>query len=155
METLTMNMQESYFSFTSAYSPLPMLARWLNPYKNRKMVKVKGFSIDIEWTQRAENQLRKMKTALTVEMQIYFSCVVKKRVLFHENDATTGPEATEVTDKLSIGFNVVESNSCDPVEFASNFPVKNRFESVAASRMHPKKVSIDFSKGSWNGEFTI
>ena len=147
-----MNMQESYFSFSSAYSPLPMLARWLNPYKNRKTIHVKGFDIDIEWTQRAEKQLNRIEQPLVVEMQIYFSCVVKKRVLFHQSDES---DTVAVTNKMAIGFNVVESNSCDPVEFANNFPVKNRFNSIAASKMHPKKVSIDFSKEGWTGEFTI
>lgn len=147
-----MNIHGSYFSFTAAYSPLPLLERWLNPFKHSKEVTIRKFPITIEWTQRAKQQLSLRTTPLIAEMQIYFSCVVKKRVLFHDSSEL---ETTAVNDRLEVCFRAVESNSCDPVEFASNFPVKNSFKSTAALKMHPKKLSIDFKHGEWVGEFTI
>jgi len=147
-----MNIHESYFSFTAAYNPLPLFERWFNPYKNSTTVEIKDFPVEVEWTQRAERQLAQRTTPLTVEMQIYFSCVVKKRVLFHE---TADLDGSNVGDKLTANFSVVESNSCDPVEFANNFPVKNRFNSIAATKMHPKKLTLDYKGGQWLGEFTI
>jgi len=147
-----MNIHGSYFSFTAAYSPFPLLDRWLHPYKNAKVVMIGKFPITIEWTQRAEQQMSLQKTPLIAEMQIYFSCVVKKRVLFHDSSEL---ETTTVDDKLAVCFRAVESNSCDPVEFASNFPVKNSFTSTAALKMHPKTLSIDFKHNDWVGEFTI
>lgn len=147
-----MNMHESYFSFTAAYNPLPFLDRWLNPFNNSKTVQVSNHAVPIEWTERAEKKLAQRTTSLIVEMQIYFSCVVKKRVLFYES---TGLETTTVNDKLDVCFRAVESNSCDPVEFASNFPIKHPFESAAAAKMHPKKLSFDYKDGEWSGEFSI
>lgn len=147
-----MNLNASYFSFTAAYSPLPLLERWLNPFQHSKSVIIGEFPISIEWSQRAEQQLSLRTTPLIAEMQIYFSCVVKKRVLFHDASEL---ETTAVDEKLEICFRAVESNSCDPVEFAANFPVKNSFTSTAALRMHPKKLSIDFKHEQWVGEFTI
>ena len=147
-----MNIHGSYFSFTAAYSPLPLLERWLNPYKGAKTVKLGKYPIAIEWTQRAEKRLAQRTTPLIAEIQIYFSCVVKKRVLFHDSSEL---ETTPVDDRLEICFRAVESNSCDPVEFARNFPVKNSFTSRTALKMHPKKLSIDFKQDRWVGEFTI
>lgn len=147
-----MNMHESYFSFTAAYNPLPFLDRWLNPYKNSKTVQVGKHAVPIEWTQRAEKQLAQRATPLIIEMQVYFSCVVKKRVLFHESSQL---ETTPVNDKLAVCFRAVESNSCDPVEFAKNFPIKHPFESLAAAKMHPKKLSVDYKEGEWSGVFSI
>lgn len=145
-------MHESYFSFTAAYNPLPLFERWLNPPRHSASVVMRGHSVTVEWSQRAEQQLQQRTTPLNVEMQLYFSCVVKKRVLFHES---TGFETTRVNDRIEVCFRPVESNSCDPVEFASNFPIKSPFESKAANRMYPKRVTIDFKHGEWLGEFTI
>ena len=147
-----MNIHGSYFSFTAAYSPLPLLERWLHPFTNSATVTIGEFPITIEWTQRAQQQLVRQTTPLIAEMQIYFSCVVKKRVLFHDASEL---ETSKVNDNLEVCFRAVESNACDPVEFAKNFPVKNSFKSAAALKMHPKRLSIDFKHGQWSGEFTI
>ena len=147
-----MNIHESYFSFGAAYNPMPLFERWFNPFNNSKTVDIKEFPVEIEWTLRAERELAHRSTPLIVEMQIYFSCVVKKRVLFHDS---TGLETTRVNDKMEVCFRAVESNSCDPVEFANNFPIKSPFESAAATKMHPKNLTVDFKRGQWVGEFTI
>ena len=147
-----MNIHESYFSFTSAFSPLPMLDRWLNPFRHSKQVTVKKHNIDVEWSQRAESQLSQRSSPLIMEMQIYFSCVIKKRVLFHDE---IWLDTVAVGDHMEICYRAVESNSCDPVEFANNFPVKGSFGTDAASKMHPKKLSVDFKNGDWVAEFRI
>lgn len=101
--------------------------------------------MEVRWTGRAEQALSQHSKPLVVEMQVYFTCVVKKRVLFYEQDK---PQGTPVDERLNILFNVVESNSCDPVEFANNFPVKQVFSSPAANKMKPSALEIDYRNGS-------
>ncbi|MCW8887642.1 MAG: hypothetical protein OQK25_01120 [Gammaproteobacteria bacterium] len=147
-----MNLQESYFSFSAAYNPLPLFDRWLNPAKLSNSIIIRGHAVAINITRRAENQLALRTAPLIVEMQIYFSCVVKKRVLFHESSEL---ETTEVNDRMQVGFRAVQSNSCDPVEFANNFPIKQPIETEGATKMHPKSLTLDYKHGQWIGEFTI
>ena len=83
-------------------------------------------------------------------MQLYFSYVVKKLVLFHDQ---TDIEMTGVNDKMRIAFRAIQSAVCDPEEFARNYPVGRVLNAPAAARMIPSKISIDFRKGRWQGEF--
>lgn len=143
------DLRRSYFAIAN---PLERLDRWLNPPYLRKTVSIKGFPLDIEWTRRADDALQKRGSPLVVEMQLYFSCVVKKRVLFSEAD---GVEAIPVTDRLAVSFRTVQSADCDPAEFAHHFPVEQEFASAGARSMHPKRLLIDFRGGNWVGEYWI
>jgi len=143
------NIHASYFSIAN---PLQILDRWMHPPRLRKTVTVRQHPLEVEWTQRAQRALDQRDTPLLVEMQLYFSCVVKKRVLFHDS---AGSEAIPVNDKMTILFHPVESESCDPVEFAQSFPVKQQFGSAGAMKMRPKHLRVDFRGGKWIGEFGI
>lgn len=143
------DLRRSYFAITN---PLERLDRWLNPPYLGKTVSINGFPLDIQWTRRADIALQKRDSILVVEMQLYFSCVAKKRVLF---DAGEGQEAVTVTDQLAVRFRTVQSADCDPVEFARHFPVEQEFDSAGARSMHPKRLLIDFRKDCWIGEYWI
>lgn len=149
-----MNLQASYFRVGN---PLRALDRLFNPYVNKCSINVRGKAVCVEWTRRAEKVLQQRNLPLIVEMQLYFTCVVKKRVLFHENAGTIKQEieTISVNDKLIAGFRPVQSTSCDPVEFANNFPVKREFKTTAANSMGPSGLKIDFIEGEWVGEFVI
>lgn len=147
-----MNIHASYFALNPAINPLYLLDRWLNPERYRHRVNLRGRSLDVSWTQRAEQALRDRATPLIVEMQLYFSCVIKKRVLFHDEAELN---LTPVNDRLAISFRPVQAASCDPVEFARDYPVKREFDSPAAARMHPRALHIDYKKGKFEGEFSL
>lgn len=102
--------------------------------------------------------LEQRQTPLLVEMQLYFSCVVKKRVLFHAHD--TGDieqtdEIVRVNDKLHVVFRAVQASSCDPVEFARHYPVKQEFRTRPALKMYPSRLKLDYPQDGWLGEFSI
>ena len=144
-----LNIHGSYFSVTS---PFHIMDRWFNPLRHHKTVMLNGKPLTISWTRRAERALESLNSPLTVEMQLYFSCVVKKRLIFHEQ---TDLETTKVTDGLQIAFRPVEALSCNPVEFARNYPVKQQFTSKSAIQMRPSKLEIDFKQSKWQGSFSI
>ena len=144
-----MNLQASYFSITN---PLDIFDRWLNPYRHNVTSRFRGKNIKVAWTQRAEYALSLRTTALIVEMQIYFSCVVKKRVLFHEQ---LDMELLPITDKISIISRAVQSDTCSAEEFARNYPVKRELTSEAATKMRPRLLQIDYVNQQWLGDFSI
>ena len=143
------NIHNSYFSMGN---PIEMLDRWLNPPRNRKTISIRDKEVEVEWTNRAQREMEKRDIPLVVEMQLMFSCVVKKRTIFH---ASYDLETIQINDKLKVAFRPVESTSCDPVEFAEKYPVKREFDSSASSKIRPKHLLIDYVGGQWAGEFSI
>ena len=144
-----MNLHNSYFAIKN---PFEILDRWLHPFKHNARIQLRGKDLDIRWTRRADDALKLRSTPLTAEMQLYFSCVVKKRVLFHDESSL---EKIDVNKKLGVSFRPVQSTACNPEEFASNYPVKNEFHSNAANKMRPSLLCLDFINGRWQGEFSI
>lgn len=146
-----MGIKQSYFALGELH-PLRILERLLHPYRPLTEVQLLGHPLHISATRRATRALARRKQPLQVEMQLYFSCVVKKRVLFHQ-DGEYGGES--VNDKLSVDFRAVEALACDPVAFAENYPERRQLTSAAAEKMHPSHLYLDYRKGVWYGSFTV
>lgn len=89
-------------------------------------------------------------TPLVVELELYFSCLIRKRVLFPE-----GPldEADLVVDEgVALRFHPVMTRECklhdaDPIPELESFPI------VDGGRFFPKWVSLDHGAEGWSGEF--
>jgi hypothetical protein len=143
----TLNPRASFFSFAN---PLRGLDRLLNGYRHRKTVQLNRRPLELRWSDRAERELQRRGQTLVVELQLYFSCVVKKRVLFHDGvDFAT----TRVDDRLEISFRPIASAVCDPREFAAHHPPGRDLSPGPAARMVPAFAEIDFRAGRWQGRF--
>ncbi len=146
-----MGTKQSYFALGELH-PLRVLERLLHPYSPLAEVQLRERPLHISATRRATRALLRRKQPLQVEMQLYFSCVVKKRVLFHEDGENGG---VPVNDKLGVDFRAVEALACDPVAFAANYPERRQLTSAAAEKMHPSHLYLDYRKGVWYGSFTV
>lgn len=146
-----MNLQlaAGYFSVSS---PFTILDRWLNPYHVKDSIDIRGKKLLIMYTKRAEHALKKRSHSLIAELQLYFTCVVQKHVVFHQ---TTEMETHVAKNNLEIAFHTVQSESCDPTEFASNHPVKKELNSKGAQAMRPSVLKIDYKHEQWIGNFSI
>jgi len=135
---------------------MKIIDKCLHPFKHQATVDVRGKRMLIKWTRRAEQALQQglqeREAPLIIEMQLYFSCTVKKRVLFHDQ---THFETIPVNRHFSLAFHPVEASSCDPLEFAKNFPVKRVFDSSGALKMSPSELVFDFKNDQWVGHFSI
>ena len=140
-------LQGSYFSIES---PLRLLDRWLNAYRHHRSVVLENKCLRVEWTDRANRALQTRFEPLIIEMQLYFSCVVKKRVLFHNSSEL---DVTDVNNSIKITFRSIQSAACDPEAFAKSYPVGKVLDSPAVTKMIPSRLSIDFHQGQWQGDF--
>lgn len=146
---MNLQLQAGYFSIKN---PLQIFDRWLNPYQHKDSIDIRGKKMKIMYSQRAEKALQQRKTALIAELQLYFTCVVQKRVIFHEH---TVLDTITANPKLKIAYHTVQSNACDPVEFAEKHPVKNELNSKGALSMRPSLFKIDCQNGEWTGDFSF
>ncbi len=142
-----LNLAASYFAIPD---PIRVLERCLHRYRHGQTVTLDERRIEVRWTGRAARELQRRKQPLTVALQLYFSCVVKKRVLFH---AGTPLDAVPVGSELRLAFRAVASAACDPLEFAADYPRGEVLSGAAAARMIPGRVELDFRRGGWEGEF--
>lgn len=141
-----MNLTNSYFAIPN---PLLLFDRWFNGYSHQRFVHLQGKRIEVTWTKRAEQALKRTGLPLIVEMQLYFSCVIKKRVVFHRQ---ADFETTAVNDQIRLVYRPVQSAVCNPETFARDYPEGRELDSMAARKMQPSKLNIDFRQGQWQGE---
>jgi len=146
---MNLQLQAGYFSIKS---PLEILDRWLNPYHHKDSIDIRGKKMAIMYSKRAEKALLQRHNPLIAELQLYFTCVVQKHVNFHEQ---TILETISANPNLKIAYHTVQSNACDPVEFAEKHPVKKELKSKGAQSMRPSLFKIDFKNGKWEGDFSF
>ena len=144
-----MNLPNSYFSIQG---PRALMERFANPYRHRREVAFRGGKLTVRWTSRAERVLHKRGGLLPVEMQLYFACVVKKRIRFPDKAA---PDSVAVENRFLVRLTTVESERCDPVTFAAQYPARRELVSAGANRMRVRELLLDYRRGRWQGEFFV
>lgn len=142
-------LRHSYFAVTG---PLELLDRWLNPYKQSYHFILRGHTVPVDLTRRARKQLSKLSSPLIIELQLYFSCVIQKRVIFNTEQQN---EDIKLSDRIYVRYRVVQSDSCNPDEFAKNHPIKQELHTSKADKMLPSRLEVDFKGGQWRGMFSI
>lgn len=118
------------------------------------IVLINDKTVAVEWTKSAARELAKRTQPLVVELELYFSCLVKKFVHFHE----TPPDRKiiAVSDKLAVFYRPVTSTACS-FEVADRLGRQPEIEldNPNVRKMAPKRVKIDFVRGNWQGNFWI
>jgi hypothetical protein len=115
---------------------------------------INGKSVEIKCTPSAHQALAMRTRPLVVELELYFSCLVKKSVHFH--DDASGHSTVRVGDKLSLYFRSVTSTACT-MELAERLGRQPEIEidTVVARRLAPKRVMLDYRDRQWHGEFWL
>lgn len=122
-------------------------------------------TMTITLSEQAERQSEKLKSTLIVEIQIYFSCLLGKRLAFYTAEPFDGAwqidqklfssmieDAQQVTEKLFVRFNTVMTKSCPVSDYVgpppvTDFAIRNQKPYV------PSWLNIDYKKGLWFGEY--
>lgn len=107
--------------------------------------------IVVDITERATRALTARNAPLFIEMELLFSCLIRKRV--HVSDTSFGDNfSANVLPKLTVSFRPVMTKKCDMSTLRGeqellDFPITN------AAAFVPKWLRIDYQKGQWQGEF--
>jgi len=117
-------------------------------------VRINGRPVSIEWSRAAARELAQREQPLVVGLELYFSCLVKKFVHFHE--IAPQRETVAVNDKLAVFFRPVTSTAC-------SFKVADRLgrqpeielDTVHARQMAAKRVALDLVRGAWQGKYWL
>lgn len=107
---------------------------------------------------RAERALAELAAPLVAEMELYFSCLIRKAVRFKPLSAVAQAVPVPVSvpvsgqDKLYVRFRPVGSRSCG-VKLSDGPPPLDDFPIVNPTAYTPDWLKIDFRNGEWIGQF--
>jgi hypothetical protein len=115
-------------------------------------VTINGKPVRVEWSAAAARALAAREAPLFVELELYFSCLVKKFV--HFRDDARGYATAAAHDKLHLYFRPVTSTACtwDVAERLGRQPEKP-IDSAALRLVAPRRVRIDHVAGKWVGSY--
>jgi len=113
-------------------------------------VEILGKKVLVESSTSADKKLQELAEPLRVEMELYFSCLIRKAVRFG-SDAQAG-EFVTASSGLQVGFRPVMTKACNVKDFEVEPPVED-FPIVKPGAFVPKRLTIDYRNGNWVGEF--
>jgi hypothetical protein len=122
--------------------------------KRSASIVINGRNVAVKWTDAAARELARRPRPLVVELELYFSCLVKKFVHFHEEAGER--ETVAASDKLRLYFRPVTSTACS-FEVAERLGRQPEMDlhSAAVGKIAPKRVSIDYARGAWQGHYSL
>ncbi|MEW6292517.1 MAG: hypothetical protein AB1544_04335 [Pseudomonadota bacterium] len=117
-----------------------------------RSVTLNGRAVRVALSSAARQALAQRTEPLYVELELYFSCLVKKFV--HFRDDSRGKPTVPVDDKLLLYFRPVTSTACtwDVAERLGRQPEMD-IDSAALHHVAPKRVFIDHVDGQWRGSY--
>jgi len=118
----------------------------------KQIVNFKGKSLNLSITRAAQSMLEKRSSPLLLELELYFSCLVRKRVHVHETGGDR-TNAASINDWLNIRFRPVATRSCAISESENGQPELEDFPVVKPERYYPHWLTLDYRRGQWLAEF--
>lgn len=109
-----------------------------------------GKTVLVKVSEAAQQRLANIQEPIFAEMELYFSCLIRKKVRFNSENAKHN--AVAVRDKLSVSFRPVMTKTCDK-EYEGDAPPLTEFPIANAAPYVPRWLNIDYKAGKWCGEF--
>jgi len=106
--------------------------------------------VRVELSKAAEAALANLAEPLSVEMELYFSCLIRKKVRF--GDKAHSREFVPVNPRLQVAFRPVMTRACAVDKDNAEAPLTD-FDIVNSSAFVPHWLKIDHRHGNWEGEF--
>ncbi len=113
-------------------------------------VDIEGKTVSVKTSAAADRALSERGQPLLAEMELYFSCLVRKQVRFHE--AGSFDNEVSASEGLNVRFRPVMTDKCG-VDFEGDAPPLADFPIVKTRPYVPSWLRIDFKGGEWVGEF--
>lgn len=118
-------------------------------------VEMMGKQIQVEISKHAERQLNNRKAPLFIEMELYFSCLLRKEIRIREalREKLDEEFTAQLSDILHISFRPVMTKSCSVSSCEGESPPLSDFPIQKPHSYVPKWLKLDFKKGEWCGDF--
>ncbi len=101
---------------------------------------------------RARSALARAKDSFYIEMELYFSCLLRKRVNFLGVQRAGAVATAPLSEHVRVYFRPVMTRSC-AVSDSDDQPELEAFPLKRAEAFTPRWLTIDFRAGKWSGDF--
>ena len=112
-----------------------------------------GKSIQLNLSSAAESQLRSLSSPLVVELEMYFSCLIRFRVVFPESAQPDYISLQSANNNLQIYFHPIMTKHCNIDEIRGHDPDTETFPIKRPEKFIPKWLKLDYRQQHWVGEF--
>ena len=110
---------------------------------------VHGKEVSVSISEAARNHLREVSAPLLFDIELYFSCLIKK--VCHFSAMENNENASRVTEGLYLRFRATMTSQCSIGECASkrqaDFPI------VRQAPYIPNWLTLDVAGNHWQGDF--
>lgn len=113
-------------------------------------IEINGKPVNINLSVNAEKALASRTQPLHVAMELYFSCLIRKKVRFFQESIKD--DEYRVTENLYVVFQPVMTKDCQN-DFEGSEPPMTDFPIVKTSPFVPAWLNIDYDNGEWIGDF--
>ena len=122
---------------------------------NKQTFEILGKPIQFEISKAASKKLIERKQPLFVEMELYFSCLLRKETRIRETERETSLNefSIRLSDVLHISFRPVMTKSCSVSSCDGDSPPLSDFPIQKPQSYVPKWLKLDYKKGKWCGDF--
>ncbi len=110
-------------------------------------------SVDIKLTPAARAKLDTLEHSLNVELELYFSCLIRLRVLFPDVPDSDLIAVNANHDKLNLFFHPVMTKHCLVDDIRGKDPDTETFPIKKPEKFIPRWLKLDFKNNTWRGEF--
>ncbi len=128
--------------------------RRLSSNSSSGSILLKGKRVRVDISESAAQALLERDTPLLVELELYFSCLVRKQIRFTalENDPQSDSDCTRVMSGLYASFRAVTTAHCRIDEVDGKPPVET-LPVKKPDLFVPDWLKLDFRTGRWLGEY--
>lgn len=108
--------------------------------------------VQLRLSDRARTQLAREPAPLDIEMELYFSCLLRKRVYFRTAPRPDCAARASLSAQVSVSFRPVMTRGCSIGEVVGE-PEVETLALVRTAAFTPKWLALDYARGAWSGEF--
>ncbi len=118
-----------------------------------RSIRIVNRDLEVRLSAAACEALAARGTPLVVEMELYFSCLIRKRLQFL---SAPHPDAfcAVVDNRLTVCFRPVMTRQCALSDVEGEPPLE-AFPIKRPEAFLPKWLALDFRRGAWSGEFSF
>jgi hypothetical protein len=109
-------------------------------------------TLAIKLSPSAKQALTQRESPLIVEIELYFSCLIRKRVLFPDSARNDGIALPSSVDNLQVIFHPVMSRKCSVSE-TQGAPDLETFPIAKPEAFIPRWLKLDRVNNQWQGEY--
>ena len=110
-------------------------------------------AIQLKLSDAAKMQLQGLASPLLVELEMYFSCLIRFRVVFPDRAQSDYISLKSDNNKLQIYFHPIMTKHCNIEQIRGHDPDTETFPIKQPEKFIPKWLKLDYRKQQWVGEF--